>query len=226
MAEAMTRLGTHDPGIRRRCINQARRAEARAQRLTTRYGVPPASARNLQTAIIQGTMQQSSPGSQKGKDGEYQAAVSRMGRATVGAFRTTQLGIVATESTLTPARALLDHRQARYPQRLLRLARPEGGGRRRPSRDGARGEAEGGKEAAGHRDGGRAGMERYANFPGRRICRKEAEALEFAAGRKTETIPPGRTSLELKEEERGQRWPGCRVCMRHTASEARKPRKH
>lgn len=38
------------------CINRARRAEARVQRITTKNGVPPASARNLQMAIAQGTL--------------------------------------------------------------------------------------------------------------------------------------------------------------------------
>lgn len=62
---------------------------------------------------------------QKGMKGEYQAARNRMERATIGAFRSTLLGIVAAESALTPARALLDRRQARFSQCLL--ARPEGG---------------------------------------------------------------------------------------------------
>ena len=37
-----------------------------------------------------------------------------MGRATLGAFRLTLLGVVAAESGLAPARALLDRRQARF----------------------------------------------------------------------------------------------------------------
>lgn len=59
-------------------------------------------------------------------EGEYQAARNHMRRATIGAFWSTPLGIVAAESALTPATALLDHRQARLSQCLL--ARPEGGG--------------------------------------------------------------------------------------------------
>ena len=56
--------------------------------------------------------------------GEYQ---NRTGRATPGAFKSTPLGIVAAKCALTPARALRDHRQARFSLRLL--ARPaEGGG--------------------------------------------------------------------------------------------------
>ena len=49
-----------------------------------------------------------------------------MGRATLGAPRFTPLGIVVAESDLTPARALLDHRQARFARKLL--TRPQGGG--------------------------------------------------------------------------------------------------
>ena len=53
-------------------------------------------------------------------------ALNRMGRASLGVRRTTLVGIVAAESGLTPARALLDHRQARFALRLM--ARPRGGG--------------------------------------------------------------------------------------------------
>ena len=42
-----------------------------------------------------------------GVEGEHQRAINRMGRATLGVFRSTPLGIVETESGHTPARALL-----------------------------------------------------------------------------------------------------------------------
>ena len=48
-----------------------------------------------------------------------------MGRATLGALQSTPVGIVKAESGLTPARALLDHRQALFAQRLQ--SRPAGG---------------------------------------------------------------------------------------------------
>ena len=53
--------------------------------------------------------------------------MNRMGRSTLCAVRSTPLGIVATESGLKPARALLNHRQAKFAQRLY--ARPQGGGK-------------------------------------------------------------------------------------------------
>lgn len=50
-------------------------------------------------------------------EGEYQRAINRMARSTLGAFRSTPQGILAAESGLTPARALLNYRQARFAQR-------------------------------------------------------------------------------------------------------------
>lgn len=41
---------------RRRRIGKTRQEEARPRRIVNRYGAPPAAARNLQLAIIQGTM--------------------------------------------------------------------------------------------------------------------------------------------------------------------------
>ena len=89
---------------------------------------PPASARNLQMAVIQGTLLYAAEltwSRRKSMEGEHQEAINCMGRATLGAFRSTSTGVVVAESKLTPARALLDHRQARLTQRLL--ARPQGG---------------------------------------------------------------------------------------------------
>ena len=58
--------------------------------------------------------------------GEYQLAINRMARSTLGAFRSTPQGIIAAESGLMPAQPLLEHRQARFAHRLY--ARPQGGG--------------------------------------------------------------------------------------------------
>ena len=41
---------------RRRRIGKTRQAEAKLSRIVSQCGVPPASARNLQAAIVQGTM--------------------------------------------------------------------------------------------------------------------------------------------------------------------------
>ena len=55
-----------------------------------------------------------SPRGGAGVQGEYQRAINRMGRATLGALHR----IFAAESGPAPARALLDHRQSRLTQRL------------------------------------------------------------------------------------------------------------
>ena len=47
-----------------------------------------------------------------------------MGRATIGTFSSTPLGILMAKSKLAPAGPLLDYRQARFTQRLM--ARPKG----------------------------------------------------------------------------------------------------
>ena len=59
-------------------------------------------------------------------EGEVQKTLDRMGRSPLGVRQTTPLGIIVAESGLTPARALLDFRQARFALRLM--ARPENGG--------------------------------------------------------------------------------------------------
>ena len=43
-------------GNRRRRISKTLQAEARLRRIVAKYSVPPAATRNLQSAIVQGTM--------------------------------------------------------------------------------------------------------------------------------------------------------------------------
>ena len=113
----------------RRCrIAKARQAEASLRYIVTRYGIPPAATRNIQSAIVQGTMLYTAEltgNGRKGGEGEYQSAINRMGRATLRAFRSKQLGIITAEGALTPASALLNHRQASFARRLH--ARPKNG---------------------------------------------------------------------------------------------------
>ena len=60
----------------------------------------------------------------EGHGGERQTAINRMGRATLGVSQSAPIGIIAAESALTPARALLDYRQTRFAQRLLARIAP------------------------------------------------------------------------------------------------------
>ena len=112
-----------------RSTDRARAKEAALRRLVTKHGLPPASARNLQQAIVSGTMLYASEltwDGSKRMERNTQLVLNRMGRASLGVRQITPLGIIAAESSLTPARALLDHAQARFALRLT--ARPRGGG--------------------------------------------------------------------------------------------------
>ena len=62
----------------------------------------------------------------KGVEGAYQQ-VNRMGRSTLGGFQSIPLRIVALENGFTPARALLDNRQAGFVRRLHTRLQDGGG---------------------------------------------------------------------------------------------------
>ena len=90
---------------RRRRIGKTRQAEARLRRIISKYGVPLAAARNLQTAIVRGTMLYAAERTwkrRKSVEDEYQLAINRMGRATLGAFQPTPRGITAARAALRP----------------------------------------------------------------------------------------------------------------------------
>lgn len=74
---------------RRRRIAKTRQAEAKFQRIVSKYGVPPASTRDLQSAMVQGTALYAAEltwNGRKGIKGEYRAAINRMGGAERGPF--------------------------------------------------------------------------------------------------------------------------------------------
>ena len=136
---------------RRRSLGRARAAEASVRRMVSRHGPPPVSARNFQNAIVSGTMLYAAEltwdGSNK-MEGEVQRTLNRMGRLSLGVRLTTPLRIVTAESGLTPARALLDFRQARFALRLM-PARRTGEVRKRYWR----GERQGSQPGSGKRVG-------------------------------------------------------------------------
>ena len=72
---------------RRRLLNRARRADATVQKIVGKYGVPPASARNFQQALIHGTLlygaELSWAGTRK-EEREVQTLTNRMGRSSLG----------------------------------------------------------------------------------------------------------------------------------------------
>ena len=98
---------------KRRVLSRARRADTAVQKMVGKYGIPPASARNLQQALIHGTLlyaaELSWAGTKK-EERDVQVLTNRMGRASLGVRKTTPVGIITAESALPPAGALLDHR--------------------------------------------------------------------------------------------------------------------
>ena len=133
----------------------------------------------------------------KAWEGGYQPAINYMERAAlaIGAFRTTPVGIVAVESAFTPTRALLDHRRARFAQRLDQTRegrRPRGSARAAAEPDGG---APGGGGIMDRRDGEATGVGQDADLPGHGICICREGGGRQADG-KTGTIPSGRVGLE------------------------------
>ena len=112
VARHLARFSPNPPRKPRR-LSKTRQAEAKLRRIANQYGAPLASALNLQKALPQGTMLYAAEltwSGCKGVEGEYQPALNRTRRSTLGAFISTPQGILAAGSSLAPARALLDHR--------------------------------------------------------------------------------------------------------------------
>ena len=114
---------------RRRVLGRTRRADVAVQKIVGKFGVSPASARNLQQALIYDTflygVELSWVGTKK-EEKKIQVFINRMRRASLGVHRTIPVGTIMAESTLPPAGALLDYCQAPFTLRLL--SRPVGGG--------------------------------------------------------------------------------------------------
>lgn len=79
MARGVARFGPHPERKPTLLHGPGRQAETRIHRLTTEYGISPASARNLHMATIQGTMLYAAVltwKGQKGVEGEHYAAIN------------------------------------------------------------------------------------------------------------------------------------------------------
>ena len=104
-----------------KCTNCGEAHGARADACAARR-----EARTLSTSLVQGTMLygvELTWNAKRGVEGEYQRAINRMARSTLGAFRSTPQGILVGESGRTPARLLLDFRQVGFSHRLLAAIR-------------------------------------------------------------------------------------------------------
>lgn len=157
---------------RRRSMNRARAAEASIRRLVTKFGVPPSSARNLQQAIVQGTMLYPSELTWNGSkmEGEIQTAINWMGRAFLGVRRTTPSASSQRRAvSLRPELCLTTAR--RFALRLMARGRGPGGDLGAKGRTYGQGEGEGWIEEM--RDSGEAELGQSEGFPGQGICGKK-----------------------------------------------------
>jgi hypothetical protein len=113
-------------------LKSGRNAMTRLRRLTGNMGLSPTNCRRIMTACIQsvalfGAELWWKGGNVRGTTGraeELQRLVNQQARATTGAFRTTNLGVLSMESGLRPASNQLENRQRRFGARLLSL--PQG----------------------------------------------------------------------------------------------------
>ena len=97
---------------KRRVLNRARRADAALQKMVGKYGIPPASVRNLQQALIHGTLLYTAELSWAGtrrEERNIQVLTNKMGRASLGVRKTTPVGIIIAES-VTPSRVNYPYR--------------------------------------------------------------------------------------------------------------------
>ena len=114
-------------------LKNRRNALTRLRRLAGQLGLSPANCRKVMTASIQSVAMFGAELWWKGegvrgtvgRTDDLQLLVNQQARATTGAFRTTNLGALPTESGLRPVTNQLENRQRRFALRLLSLPRGE-----------------------------------------------------------------------------------------------------
>jgi len=113
-------------------LKSGRNATTRLRRLTGKMGLSPMNCRRIMTACVQSVTMFGAElwwkgGNVRGTTGcveELQLLVNQQARATMGAFRTTNLGALSMESGLRPVSNQLENRQQRFGAWLLSL--PQG----------------------------------------------------------------------------------------------------
>jgi len=110
-------------------MKEGRKAVTRLRRLTGQMGLTPANCRKVMTACVQSATMfgaelwwkgDYTTGTQ-GRAEEIQRLINQEARATMGCFRTTNLGALPMESGLRAATAQLENRQRPFGLRLLSL---------------------------------------------------------------------------------------------------------
>jgi hypothetical protein len=105
-------------------VSKAKSAEGCLRSLINQFGMPSASAHNVQVTVVQSTLLYGAElwwnGNPKTTQ-QVQLAINRLVRGTLGCFSSTPLGPLLTEANMTPVIPLLNYRQTRYAQCLRRM---------------------------------------------------------------------------------------------------------
>jgi ribonuclease HI len=105
-------------------LQKAKNAEARLRSISSTYGLAPGLVRRIQIAAVQSVALYGAELWWKGQKTwaqDIQKMVNRQARAITGALKTTPIGPLVKEATMTPAIPLLNNRQRRYAVRALKL---------------------------------------------------------------------------------------------------------
>jgi hypothetical protein len=89
---------------------KARSVQGSVKSITWKYKLNPANARKVQTAAVQSVAQYRSDLSKNnliGREQHLQKLINKSARCTMGMFRTTPIGPLINEGTLTPAISVL-----------------------------------------------------------------------------------------------------------------------
>ena len=105
-------------------LHKAKRAEARLRSIVGKQGLAPGLVRKVQIAAVQAVAFYGAElwwRDQKSWCSELQKLINRQGRSITGMMKSAPVGVTLRETGLKPAAVILNNRQRRYTERLLRL---------------------------------------------------------------------------------------------------------
>ena len=105
-------------------IQKAKKFEARQRSLVAKRGLAPGLVRRVQIAAVQSIAIYGAElwwHDQNSWCSDVQKLINRQGRSITGMFGTTPIGVVVKEADLNPAKTMLNKRQRKYAERLLKI---------------------------------------------------------------------------------------------------------
>jgi ribonuclease HI len=107
---------------------KARQREAEIKRRHGKYGMTPKNVRTIMTATVQTSALFGAEiwwRNQEQRAEQIQKMINREARAITGCMKTTPIGPLIVEASITPAKVLLDNRQRRYAECLAGLPKDQ-----------------------------------------------------------------------------------------------------